>query len=161
MIVSSDLRRAADTAAALAAATGLPVAYDEGLRETNGGRWQGLTGAEIAARFRDEQMAWDRGDVGVRPGGGETRTEVADRVAAAVERGLAGVSAGETLVAVTHGGAARVGICRLLGLPESTWTSMGGLSNCCWSVLAEGRFGWRLAEHNAGTLPQPVLTEEG
>jgi probable phosphoglycerate mutase len=160
-IVSSDLRRAADTAAALASVTGLSVAYDEGLRETNGGRWQGLTGAEIAAQFGDEQAAWKRGDVDARPLGGESRDEVASRLVAAVRRALTSVGEGGTLVVVTHGGAARVGICKLMGLPASTWRSLGVLSNCCWSVLTEGAAGWRLVEHNAGTLPQPVLSEEG
>jgi broad specificity phosphatase PhoE len=160
-IVSSDLRRAVDTAAALSAVTGLPVSYDAGLRETYAGRWQGHTGAEIRAQWPDEQAAWERGDPDARPGGGETRSEVADRQVAAVRRALSSVEPGGTLVAVTHGGAARVAICRMLDLPESTWVGLGVLSNCNWSVLAEGRFGWRLVEHNAGTLPEPVLSEEG
>ena len=28
------------------------------------------------------------------------------------------------------------------------------------SVLEEGRNGWRLVEHNAGTLPEPVLSDD-
>ncbi len=47
LIVSSDLRRAAHTAAALAEVTGLPVEYDARLRERDFGPWQGLTVAEI------------------------------------------------------------------------------------------------------------------
>jgi broad specificity phosphatase PhoE len=160
-IVSSDLRRARDTAAELAKVTGLSVAYDERLRETYAGRWQGLTGDEIRDRWPEEMAAWERGDPEARPGGGETRAEVADRQVAAVRRALQGVSDGETLVVVTHGGAARVAICRLLGFPEATWTAVGVLSNCSWSVVSEGRFGWRLVEHNAGTLPEPVLSVEG
>jgi broad specificity phosphatase PhoE len=150
-----------DTAAALSAVTALPVSVDAGLRETYAGRWQGLTGAEIHAQWPEEQEAWERGDDDARPGGGETRAEVADRLVSAVHRGLTAVPSGGALVAVSHGGAARVAICRMLGLPESTWVALGVLSNCCWSVLAEGRHGWRLLEHNAGTLPEPVLSEEG
>jgi probable phosphoglycerate mutase len=49
----------------------------------------------------------------------------------------------------------------LLGIPEDLWNRFGGLSNCCWSVLSERRDGgWRLAEHNAGTLPEPVLSDD-
>src|SRR5690349_7670986 len=47
-IVASDLSRAADTAAALAALTGLSVSYDERLRERSFGQWQGLTMAKVA-----------------------------------------------------------------------------------------------------------------
>src|SRR2546426_12681041 len=48
VIVSSDLSRAADTAAALSAVTGLPVSYDSRLRERGFGQGQGLLGSEGA-----------------------------------------------------------------------------------------------------------------
>ena len=47
-IVASDLQRAARTAAALAALTGLPVRTDARLRERYFGQWQGLTMTEVA-----------------------------------------------------------------------------------------------------------------
>ncbi|MGW1287980.1 histidine phosphatase family protein, partial [Streptomyces sp. NPDC002586] len=50
-IVSSDLQRASDTAAELAALTGLDVTRDEALRETYAGVWQGLTHEEIITRY--------------------------------------------------------------------------------------------------------------
>jgi probable phosphoglycerate mutase len=65
-----------------------------------------------------------------------------------------------TLVVVSHGGTIRTTIGRLLGLEACFWESLGGLSNCCWSVLGEGARGWRLLEHNAGTLPEPVLGDD-
>jgi probable phosphoglycerate mutase len=34
------------------------------------------------------------------------------------------------------------------------------LSNGSWSILVEGRKGWRLVEHNAGPLPEPVLCDD-
>ncbi|CAM5661828.1 Phosphoglycerate mutase OS=Streptomyces microflavus OX=1919 GN=Smic_23610 PE=4 SV=1 [Streptomyces microflavus] len=52
------------------------------------------------------------------------------------------------------------GIGRLLGLEAHHWEGLGGLTNCCWSVLGEGARGWRLLEHNAGTLPEPVLGDD-
>ena len=57
-IVSSDLSRAADTAGALAAVTGLPVSFDARLRERHFGIWQGLTLDEIAERYPTEYAAW-------------------------------------------------------------------------------------------------------
>ncbi|MBC3991495.1 histidine phosphatase family protein, partial [Streptomyces sp. AC563] len=65
-----------------------------------------------------------------------------------------------TLVVVSHGGTIRTTIGRLIGLDPHTWESLGGLTNCCWSVLGEGARGWRLLEHNAGTLPEPVLGDD-
>jgi glucosyl-3-phosphoglycerate phosphatase len=159
-IVSSDLQRAADTARSLSRLTGLEVRLDKGLRETYAGRWQGLTNHEIDERYPDEVAAWRRGEQ-VRRGGGELESEVADRTVAAIESALDGLPDQGTLVVVTHGGAARVAIGRLIGLGPTTWGALGALSNCCWSVVGESRHrGWRLLEHNAGTLPEPVLGDD-
>ncbi|QIQ07122.1 histidine phosphatase family protein [Streptomyces liangshanensis] len=158
-IVASDLARASATAAELAGLTGLEVAYDAGLRETFAGDWQGLTHEEIVGRFGEQYAAWKRGEP-VRRGGGELETEVADRAAPVVLRHAEKLPDDGTLVVVSHGGTIRTTIGRLLGLEAHHWEGLGGLSNCCWSVLGEGARGWRLLEHNAGTLPEPVLGDD-
>jgi probable phosphoglycerate mutase len=159
-IVSSDLERARSTAQALADIVGLPVTTDADLRETYAGTWQGLTRDEIIAADGAVFSEWAAGH-DVRPGGGESRTEVAARVAAAVRRHVADLPPGGTLVVATHGGAARSGIGELLGLPLELWTVLGGLVNCAWSVLEEQPEGrWRLVEHNARSLPEDVVGDE-
>ncbi|HSK26865.1 MAG TPA: histidine phosphatase family protein [Jiangellales bacterium] len=162
LLVSSDLRRAHDTASALARLTGLEVETDPDLREIYAGRFQGLLGAEIAERFPEDHARWREGDPLEPVGGGETRLEVAERVARAVERVAARLPEDGLAVLATHGGAARLGIARLIGLPVEHFGSLGVLSNCSWSMLAEDRSGgWQLVEHNAGTLPEPVELVEG
>ena len=159
-IVASDLQRAHHTASALSSLVGLEVGTDPALRETFAGSWQGLLREEIIARDGDLFARWASGE-DVRPGGGESRLEVAERVSDAVRRHLEGVGRGGTLVVATHGGAARAGIGALLGLPIEHWTVLGGLVNCAWSVLEElpdGR--WRLVEHNARSLPEDVEGDE-
>ncbi|MEW2517998.1 histidine phosphatase family protein [Actinacidiphila alni] len=158
-IIASDLSRAAATAAELAAVTGLPVTHYEGLRETFAGEWQGLTHTEIVARYGEQYAAWKRGEP-VRRGGGELETEVADRAAPVVLTAADKLADDGVLVVVSHGGTIRTTIGRLLGLESTSWESLGGLTNCCWSVLGEGARGWRLLEHNAGTLPEPVLGDD-
>ncbi|MEV0149780.1 MULTISPECIES: histidine phosphatase family protein [unclassified Nonomuraea] len=153
MIVSSDLRRANDTALALGRLVGLDVAVDKDFRERGGGQWEGLTRDEIAARWPEEYIAWEAPD-------GEPVTEVAARVAAAMRRWAAKLDDDGLLVIASHGAALRLGICELLGLPEELWPALGGLGNCSWSVLQEGRKGWRLLEHNAGTLPEPISSDD-
>ena len=49
IIVSSDLRRALDTAVALGERSGMPVLVDTRLRETHLGDWQGMTHLEVDA----------------------------------------------------------------------------------------------------------------
>ncbi|MCU0266580.1 MAG: histidine phosphatase family protein [Actinomycetia bacterium] len=160
-VVTSDLGRAQETAAALACRTGLDPAVDPRLRETYGGEWQGRLVAEIAASDTERFLAW-RAGADVPAGGGETRSELADRAVAAVTAALADVPDGGVLVAVTHGGTARAAIGRMLALPVGSWTALGGLANCSWSVLEESDVpaGWRLAEHNAGSVPEPVIGDD-
>lgn len=153
-IVSSDLGRALATARPLAALTGLAVAIDKDLRERSGGLWEGLTGAEIRERFPAEHATWS-------PPQGEPAEEVATRVAAALERVADGLPDGGLAVVVSHGAALRFGMERVLGIPAEASGVLGPLSNCSWSVLGSGRSGrWRLLEHNAGTLPEPVIGDD-
>jgi probable phosphoglycerate mutase len=161
LLVSSDLHRARDTMGALAALTGLGIDLDVRLRETFAGDWQGLTGAEIASRHPEEYKSWRGGDPLLRVGGGETRQEVAERMAAAVRDVAARLSDDGLAVLTTHGGAARLGIAALIGMPLERFTNIGGLSNTSWSMLRDTDQGWVLVEHNAGTLPTPVAIEEG
>jgi probable phosphoglycerate mutase len=152
-IVSSDLIRAQATAAPLARLTGLAVALDKDLRERFGGDWEGLNDEEIAERYPAERASWN-------PPNGESTVAVADRVRAALDRIAASLAAGQLAVVVSHGAALRLGMERLLGLPEEAFGALGPLSNCSWSVLSQRRDRWRLLEHNAGTLPEPVLGDD-
>ena len=63
-------------------------------------------------------------------------------------------------VVVSHGAALRLGMSRLLGMPEDLFGVLGPLSNCSWSVLGRRYGRWRLVEHNAGTLPEPVVLSD-
>ena len=147
-IVSSDLSRALETARAVAATTGLPVAEDKRLREINAGQWQGLTGAEVRARFPGETERIRAGEDIPRGIDGETWSELGQRVAAALADFASTLPAGGLGVAVTHGAAARAGVGVLLGLPFEHWRVLGGLGNCAWAVLEQQSFGWRLGGWN-------------
>ncbi len=152
-IYSSDLARALATAAPLARLTGLAVLPDKELRERYGGAWEGLTDTEIRARYPVEHSQW-------LPPGGESSSAVAERAGAALERIADDLPPGSLAVIVSHGAALRLGAARLLGFPEDLWGAVGPLANCAWSVLAHRRSRWRLLEHNAGTLPEPVLSDD-
>jgi broad specificity phosphatase PhoE len=152
-LVSSDLARALDTAAAVAAEAGTEVAVDQRLREIDLGQWQGLTRAEARAQFPEEYARWQAGE-DARRGGGETYAEVGVRAAECVAEWLDRLGSGSLLVAVTHGGTARATIGTLLGMAPDSWWRLAPLSNCRWSLLADMGRGWRLEEHNAGSPPE-------
>jgi broad specificity phosphatase PhoE len=99
-VVSSDLRRATGTAAAIATALGTTVNEARDLREVDVGRWEGLTQAEAMYLFPDEYRRWSDG-MDVRRGGGETLSQAGERVAGCV-RDLLGATTGH-LVVVGHG----------------------------------------------------------
>ena len=152
-IFSSDLSRAANTAAPLARLTGLAVTLDKDLRERHGGAWEGLTDRQISERYPVERATWN-------PPDGEPTTTVADRVSVALRRIADTVEDGGLAVVVSHGAALRLGMARVLGLAEEVFGVLGPLSNCAWSVLGLRNDRWRLLEHNAGTLPEPVLGDD-
>jgi probable phosphoglycerate mutase len=151
-IVSSDLSRTADTAAAVAAETDLEVVLDPRLREINLGAWQGLTRAEARSRFPEEYAGWQAGD-DRRRGDGETYAEVGARATECVIEWLDKLGPGATLLAVTHGGTARATIGTMLNFDADLYWRLSPLGNCRWSLLADIGRGWRLEEHNAGSPP--------
>ncbi len=102
-IVSSDLARAFDTAAAIAGVVGLPVATDPGLRERSFGVFQGYTYAEIDARWPVEAARWRHHDPAFAPDGGESLVDFNARAVAAVTA-IAERAPGRSILVVTHGG---------------------------------------------------------
>lgn len=149
ILMASDLSRAGDTAAVLAAETGMPVRVDKRLRETNCGTWQGLTHAEVEVLCPGGIQTW-RGDPQWAPPGGETRVEVATRAAHVVaELDADGV---DSALLCTHGGLIAGLTPLLLGLPVLCWSVFGGIRNCHWTVLVRRDSRWRLLSYN-GAAP--------
>jgi glucosyl-3-phosphoglycerate phosphatase len=150
-LYSSDLSRAYQTATALAELVNLPIQTDKRLREIHVGSWEGLLGSEIRAQNPDLAERLWRGEDVRRSPTGESPGEVAERVAEVLGEIAAAAPDGSTVVAVSHGLAARVGSCRFVGLPFEHWRVMGGLSNCAWISLDRHRSGvyWRIEAYNA------------
>ncbi len=148
-IVASDLRRAADTAAALARLTGLPVRHDRRLRERDFGAWQGLTGVEARARYPAEYARWQAGEP-VRGCGVEEIEDFAKRAASALLEAAAPFPDG-TVVVACHGGTAKYGTGGLLGWPPEVLATIGSMTNAHWVDLRSGRVrGWRMHGYNIG-----------
>ena len=141
LIVSSDLRRALDTAMALSERAGLPVSVDTRLRETHLGDWQGMTHLEVDALAPGARLAW-RDDARWAPHGGESRIDVAERslpvvadlVASQAEWGVD--EADRPVVLVAHGGLIAALTAALLRLPVDNWPILGGMGNASWVQLS-------------------------
>ena len=142
VVVSSDLRRAYDTAVALAERTGVPVRPDTRLRETHLGDWQGMTHTEVDAAAPGARRVW-RDDAMWAPHGGESRVDVAARGLPLIAELLAGEPDWGTpdeperpVVLVTHGGWIAALTAALLRLPVENWPALGGMGNASWTQLS-------------------------
>jgi broad specificity phosphatase PhoE len=103
-VYSSPLRRALQTAEAVAASRGLEPVLVDALREVDVGSWQGLTRAELEARFPNQFARWL--DYGQGWEDGESYDELGRRVVSALLE-LAATHTGARILAVTHGGPIR------------------------------------------------------
>ncbi len=151
VMVASDLRRAWDTGQVLAGRLGVEQVADKRLREVDAGSWEGLTRAQIVEQGMGDQLrAWAEGE-DVRVGGGERRSEVGARGAAAVQEHADAAPDGSTLVVTAHGGCIRGTVLTLLGLPPGQWDLLAAPGNAQWCRLVAGRaITWRLAAYGLG-----------
>ena len=160
-IVSSDLRRASETAEAAGRVLGVDVERDSRLRETNLGDWQGRTHGEIDSGYPGQRATW-RHDATWAPPGGETRVEVAARMRAVVDDLLDDDSwPGSTVLLVAHGGAIAALTASLLDVPISHYTMFNGLRNTAWVELTaktrpDGELGWYLGAFNAELFDEEI-----
>jgi broad specificity phosphatase PhoE len=142
-VYASDLRRAHDTAAAVAATQGLDVETTSALREVDVGSWAGLTRAEAETRFPDGFRRWREWDVGWDDG--ETYEAMGQRVVRAVRR-LAARHAGGRILVVSHGGSLRALHAAAAGVDVPTYRRLHPvLPNAELSAILVGHDG-RLSE---------------
>ena len=122
-IYASDLQRAATTAGVVADAFGLPVTLDPVWRERGIGQFEGLTSAEIEARFPEEWASMHSGPM--RAPGGEPAEAVLGRAAQGCD-GLLARHTGQTVAVVSHGGMILATLVHLLELGPSGFAVLVG-----------------------------------
>jgi len=149
-VVASDLTRAAHTGQDVATECGIPIELDQRWREIHVGAWSGMTAERVREEYPEDSERLVRGEDFKRGGHGESVAEVAARVRSALHDLLGGLAAGECAVIATHGVSGRAIVAELVGLDQQlAWSVLGGLGNCHWAVLVEGKGGWRIQTWNA------------
>jgi len=129
-VAASDLRRTRATAdRILEALEDPPVEYAPDWRERDLGVYQGLTCADVEARFPEFGLGETAFEAAVRvPESGESLRDMADRVTAAFERLVA---TGEgTVLLVTHGGPLHVLLGHAKGMDLETALESHRQANC-------------------------------
>jgi len=130
-VYASPLERARTSAEIIAKPHQLAVTVDAAFSEMGFGPWEGLTRAEVEARFPDAYRMWRTAPHELRLEGSETLMDVAARVARGLQE-LRDGRGGQTLVLVTHAVVARLLVLDALGLgPDRLWSvdaSPGGIT---------------------------------
>ncbi len=132
-IYSSPLKRAVETAKAIADNKNIEIKMNENFKEINFGEWEGLTATEISQKFGsgfDEFIKYP--EMGSFPG------EMSfDNVTERIKRGLKEVIDGKddkNIVIVSHGGIVRLIIKYLMGF-EGEWYNKTWIDNTSVSIV--------------------------
>ena len=135
-IYSSPLKRARETATAIARAQGLHVVTVDALKEVDAGELEGLTFDEVVERYGDFLQEWIKDTPSYNIPGGESITELRERTWPAVQR-IVIEHPDEVVIAVSHSLAILSIISRALGMNISDFRRLR-LSVASISVLDFG-----------------------
>jgi broad specificity phosphatase PhoE len=145
-LLTSPLRRAVETAEAIAKTIDLPAVVEPRLNDLDYGEWQGLTAEEAAAAYPRQYRQWERTPQrALLPGGGclawqiDTASHLVQEVAVAYP--------GETVALVTHQVVCQGLICALLGIPLRRFRSVTQAPGA-FSVFETWQRGWRVVRLN-------------
>jgi len=144
-VYSSPLKRAVDTATAVAAHHGLRISIAPGLVDFDYGAWQGLSHQEVKEHYPDLYQRWLAEPHLVTMPDGESLGEVRQRAGKVVDSAVA--AHGGTVVLVSHRVVNKVLICSLLGLDDSHfWNIRQDVAGITVFECEGGRF--TLTRHN-------------
>jgi broad specificity phosphatase PhoE len=105
-ILTSDLRRARETAKAVAQHYAAKLLLRPGLREIFFGEWEGLRWQQIEERDTDFARAWMESFPNLTPPGGESVRDFEARIESELHY-LSGLAGDSALIVVTHAGVMR------------------------------------------------------
>jgi alpha-ribazole phosphatase len=115
-IYTSDLERARQTAAQIAAHHTCPLHVDPALREIHFGEWEGLTYPQIQAGHHQRFAEWWSNLLEIPAPRGESLTQLAGRIRSFLDR-LVAQHQGQDILMVAHGGPLQVLLCLALNIP--------------------------------------------
>lgn len=145
LIVASPLKRAVETAEAIAVFHDLPVHTDPGLKEVDVGELDGMSTVGMPQTFTQLLLQWWKGETDRLPGG-ESFRELQKRCWAVV-RPYIETPTCENVLVVSHYFVTLSIIFKALDWPLNTLVKFR-MDPACISVLEFGAFGPRLARFN-------------
>ena len=156
-IYSSDLRRAHDTAQAIARhnknAREQGIRLHTGLRERGFGTFEGHTYADIEARWPQESRRWRQREPDFAPPGGESPVQLMERVDRTLSE-IAQHHPGEQIVVVAHGGVMdalyRLATRQSVSAPRTWELGNAAINRLLWTSEGLSLVGWSDTRHLDG-----------
>ena len=150
-IYSSDLLRAWDTALSISQASGTALQTHKGLRERGFGLFEGKTFDEIALKWPEAALRWQKRDPVYAPeGGGESLIDFRSRITTVVNE-LAAQHAGAQIVLVAHGGVMdvlyRAATRQEIQSPRTWALGNAAINRLLWTPQGLSLVGWADTHH--------------
>jgi broad specificity phosphatase PhoE len=139
-LLASPLARTMQTAAAISAASALPVESCDGLKEIAYGAWEGHSAAEIDRDFHDDYVRWTEDPAWNAPTGGERAVAIERRALDVVHDVVKRYRSGRILI-VSHKATIRIALCSLLGIDVGRFRYRLGCPVASLSVVELGSHG--------------------
>ena len=158
-VYSSDLKRAHQTATAVAALQGLEVVSHPGLRERGFGAFEGKTFAEIEIALPEDSLLWRKRDPHwTPPHGGESLIVMEQRVRQTLNE-LASQHTGQHIALFAHGGVMdllyRIATQQDLQAPRTWALTNTAINRLLWTPQSVSVVGWSDTSH----LDEPTRDE--
>jgi 2,3-bisphosphoglycerate-dependent phosphoglycerate mutase len=153
-IYSSDLLRAWDTALSISQATRISLQTHEGLRERGFGLFEGKTFDEIALKWPEAAVRWQKREPAYAPeGGGESLLDFRNRITGVVNA-LAAQHSGAQIVVVAHGGVMdmlyRAATRQEIQSPRTWALGNAAINRLLWTPQGLSLVGWADTHHLEG-----------
>ncbi len=133
-VYASPMKRTRETAAIVATPHGLEPGIEDGLREIDHGRWEGLTRKEVEGRHADEYAAWEEDPFTFAPEGGENGLSVMARALPAL-REIVKRHPDESVAIVSHKATIRLVLSSLLGFDPRGYRDRLDQAPACLNVV--------------------------
>lgn len=133
LIVSSDLKRALETAQICASLVDMPVIPREEFREADVGTWTGLMWKEVEQAFPKDLAVWQDNRIYHRRGGGESFVDMEQRVVSGLQSILEHHSQSKVTI-VCHTGTIRA-ILSGLGISNRKGVLSLSVAHCSFTTL--------------------------
>lgn len=154
---SSPLRRTCRTAEIITMPHSLPVSPLPGLGEIRIGAWEGMSAAEIEAKFPHIWRDWRRDPSSIQMPDGESLAQVRERAIASFE-GIVEADRGRQALIVTHDVIVRLLVAYCLDVDTSIYRRLE-VANASLTIiqLTEGRCRLRLLNDTGHLMAKPDL----